>query len=222
MSDELVKRIISSVILIPITLYIVIQGSNLFNLFLITSLFLSCREWFLIVNKKIYYFLGFLFLLFSYLSIYSIRNNFGESSLNFFLIIFLICVLTDIGGYIFGKLFKGPKLTKISPKKTYSGMIGSFIFSIVGLFIFVNYSIYLDFKSLEFDLNFFFFVLLISSISQLGDITISYFKRLSNINDTGNIIPGHGGILDRTDGMIFSYPFAYLLLKFNLLLWKKK
>ena len=120
------------------------------------------------------------------------------------------------GGYIFGKLFKGPKLTKISPKKTYSGMVGGFIFPLLFSLIYLKFSNKFDFK-LGIDVNLYLInVFLISGISQIGDITISYFKRLSKVKDTGKIIPGHGGILDRIDGMIFAFPFAFILLKFNL------
>ena len=117
-----------------------------------------------------------------------------------------ICVSTDIGGYVFGKLFKGPKLTKFSPNKTYAGMFGGFFLSIVSVIIFpfFNYNI------MQF--NDFLFVIGISSVSQIGDIIISYFKRLSKIKDTGKIIPGHGGLLDRVDGMIFAFPFAFIII----------
>ena len=135
-------------------------------------------------------------------------------------------ILTDIGGYIFGKVFKGPKLTKISPKKTYSGVIGSFILSVVGSLIFIEYfgnlknSIYLNYISFEpygINLNLFvlFFILISSLTSQLGDLIVSYFKRIAKIKDTGKILPGHGGLLDRIDGVVFNVPFVYLLLKFG-------
>ena len=131
------------------------------------------------------------------------------------MLVVIISVSTDIGGYVFGNIFKGPKLTKISPKKTYSGVIGSFLLSL----IFTN--LFLDFLSnvetFEFTKKMFLFILLISLVSQIGDIIISYFKRKSKIKDTGTIIPGHGGILDRIDGMIFALPFSYVFfLNFNL------
>ena len=122
--------------------------------------------------------------------------------------VLIVCVSTDIGGYIFGKVFKGPKLTKISPKKTYSGVIGGYLMSIIIYYLFINLN-YGD----EINFNDFVFILLISTISQLGDITISYFKRLSKIKDTGKILPGHGGLLDRIDGMIFAFPSAYIIFK---------
>jgi phosphatidate cytidylyltransferase len=120
-------------------------------------------------------------------------------------------VATDIGGYIFGKLFKGPKLTKLSPNKTYAGMIGGFFLSL----IFLSFS--LQYFEMTFTINWLFFALLVSSVSQLGDIIISYFKRLSKIKDTGKIIPGHGGLLDRVDGMIFAFPFSYIAILLGVL-----
>ena len=136
--------------------------------------------------------------------------------MNFFLFIILICISTDIGGYTFGKAFKGPKLTNISPNKTYSGMLGSFLLSILVSILFIKYSYQLNFDYYKLDLYLYLVIILVSGVSQIGDLIISYFKRLSNIKDTGKLIPGHGGILDRTDGMIFAFPFTYLLLKLNL------
>ena len=131
---------------------------------------------------------------------------------------FLICVSTDIGGYIFGKIFKGPKLTKFSPNKTYSGMFGAYFLSILIVLYFLNEKLIFLNKN---ENSFFYslvFILIVSTISQFGDILISYFKRLSNIKDTGKIIPGHGGLLDRVDGMIFAFPSSYLILSTNLFL----
>ena len=158
-------------------------------------------------NKKPYYLPGLLFLILSFYSAHLIRLNDGNN-LEFFLYILIVCVSTDIGGYIFGKIFKGPKLIKISPNKTYSGVIGGYLMSIILYYLFIT----LNYGN-EINSNDFIFVLLISTISQLGDITISYFKRLSKIKDTGKILPGHGGLLDRIDGMIFAFPAAYIILK---------
>ena len=124
-------------------------------------------------------------------------------------------MLTDIGGYIFGKVFKGPKLTKISPNKTFSGMIGGYVLSTIFITIYFNNYNFSIFDNLENqNLNNFIFIFTISTISQIGDIFISYFKRKSKIKDTGKIIPGHGGLLDRIDGMIFAFPSAYLIFIF--------
>ena len=118
------------------------------------------------------------------------------------------CILTDLGGYFFGKIFKGPKLTKLSPNKTFSGMLGGYIFSIFFLILINNFNILVVSNSMLFNII---FIFITSSISQIGDILISFFKRLSKVKDTGNIIPGHGGILDRIDGMIFAFPSSYII-----------
>ena len=127
----------------------------------------------------------------------------------FFLYIISICFFTDIGGYVFGKIIGGKKLSKISPNKTISGTLGSFILSIFPLIFFINFN-YLD---LELNLKNTIFCLLISLISQLGDLFISFIKRKAEIKDTGNLLPGHGGFLDRLDGIIFAVPFSYILIK---------
>ena len=164
-------------------------------------------------KNKNYYFIGIMFLIISFLSIYAL-NNFTNSKINF-LFVLLICVSTDIGGYIFGNIFKGPKLTSISPKKTYSGVLGGYVFSILFTFFFLNTN-YFFLEKPDLSFKMLILILLISSVSQLGDIVVSYFKRLSNIKDTGKIIPGHGGLLDRTDGMLFAFPFSYIILSTNL------
>ena len=128
----------------------------------------------------------------------------------FFLYVISICFFTDIGGYFFGKTFGGKKLTKISPNKTISGTIGSFIFSIIPLIIIFN----TNFLDLEFNINNILFSLLVSLVSQLGDLFVSYLKRNAEVKDTGKILPGHGGVLDRVDGIIFAVPFSYFLINF--------
>ena len=206
------KRIYSSIILTPLSLFIIIEGSIIFNIFVFLCAIIAIFEW-LKMNSNIFLKIsGLLFIIFSFYSIHQIRNINDTDNLHYFLIIFSICVASDIGGFVIGNIFKGPKLTMISPKKTYSGMIGSFIFSILLIYILSNFI--LNYKE-KFDLNFYFFVILVSAISQLGDLTISFFKRKSNLKDTGNLIPGHGGILDRLDGMIFVFPITYI---FNYLI----
>ena len=123
-----------------------------------------------------------------------------------FFIILSITISTDVGGFVFGKIFKGKKFSKISPKKTYSGIIGSYIISfIVTYFLFKNY---LELTDLII------FILIISTSSQIGDLLISSLKRNANIKDTGNILPGHGGLLDRFDGLILAIPIGLILSKF--------
>ena len=159
-------------------------------------------------QKKKYNLLGIFFLVLSFFTIYKLRNDFSGE---YFYLLFVtaICVATDLGGFLFGKLIKGPKLTKISPNKTYSGVMGSFVLTILCVYVFL---LIINNNSLLINFEIIFFSIIVSAISQLGDIIISYFKRVSKIKDTGNIIPGHGGLLDRIDGMIFAYPFSYLII----------
>ena len=209
MSLEFIKRILSSIILFPLTFFIIVEGSFIFLTFITIGFFISIFEWNNMSKKKKYNKIGFIFLFFSFLCIYNLGINSDDNYLPL-LFIFFVCISTDIGGYFFGKLFKGPKLTKYSPNKTFTGMIGSFIFSIISMFIFINI-----FSEPNFSVKLMIFTIMISLISQLGDIIISYFKRKSNIKDTGKIIPGHGGLLDRIDGMIFAFPFSYILILIN-------
>jgi phosphatidate cytidylyltransferase len=157
---------------------------------------------FLIFNIITFCYIFFIFCSFSY----ELHKSQGS---HFFLYIISICFFTDIGGYVVGKIIGGKKLSKISPNKTISGTIGSFIFSIFPLILFLNID-YLDF-TLNF--NNILYCLIISLVSQLGDLFISFLKRKAKIKDTGKILPGHGGVLDRVDGIIFAVPFSYLLLK---------
>ena len=204
-SRELQKRILSSIILFPIAYYFILSGSFYLIFFTIICFLVSIYEWNKMVKKKKFKFLGSLFLIISFYTFYEISVGY------FWIYVLLVCVSTDIGGYIFGKLFKGPKLTKISPNKTYSGMIGGYVLSLLTLKLFLN--IYDNNLNVEW----FIVTILISSVSQIGDIIISYFKRLSKLKNTGKIIPGHGGLLDRIDGMIFAFPIFYLIKLTNYL-----
>ena len=210
MEKELQKRILTSIIIIPISLFFIIKGSVFFILFLVILFFIASLEWMKIVKKIEFKLLGIFFLFFSFYSVYFIRNI----DLSIFFLVFLICIATDIGGYVFGKIFKGPKITKISPNKTYSGMIGGFLLSIVLTYFFIEkYSSFWIEQNFAKNLTLLLIIFFISSVSQIGDLIISYFKRLSKIKNTGNILPGHGGLLDRIDGMIFAFPFVFLIFK---------
>ena len=200
MSKEFIKRFISSIILLPLAFYFIIQGSFWLIFFTVICFIVSCFEWRMMSKKKFYSIYGILFLIFSFYTFYELSTEL----IGVFYVI-IICSSTDIGGYVFGKIFKGPKLTKISPKKTYTGMIGGYFLSLISLSVIVSFTDY-ETRSILFLLT-----ILISTVSQLGDIIISYFKRLSKIKNTGKLIPGHGGILDRIDGMIFAFPFYYLI-----------
>jgi len=120
----------------------------------------------------------------------------------------LVAILSDIGGFVFGKIFKGKKLTKISPNKTISGSIGSFVFSLFLIPFFYEMIMKNHFLMLIL------ITIVISLISQLGDLFISYLKRKAKVKNTSNILPGHGGFLDRIDGIIFAVPAGILLFNF--------
>ena len=197
--SDFIKRMLSSIILLPIALYFMLMGSFYLIFLIIVCLLVSFFEWNKMTKKLSHKLLGFIFLIFSFFSFYQLAIDYV------ILIPFFICVATDIGGYVFGKIFKGPKLTKISPNKTYAGMIGGYFLSI--LFI----SLYFDYINHKVTITLFVTTILISSVSQIGDIIISYFKRLSKVKNTGSLIPGHGGLLDRIDGMIFAFPIYYLV-----------
>ena len=152
---------------------------------------------FLIISNSLFIFYISLFSI-----IFFILNNFVQ--LKFLLFVILLgCVASDLGGYIFGKFFKGPRLTKISPNKTYSGAIGSLVSTIVLVHIFFSYFISLN------NLQIIIIGSMTSIFCQLGDLLFSYLKRKAKIKDTGNILPGHGGILDRIDSYIFTPSLIY-------------
>ena len=208
MIKELEKRLFSSLILIPIAIFFIIQGS-IFFIFFLSILFIACSyEWLkMSKNNDLLKFLGIIFLLFSFYAAFEIREYKNYKS---FLFIVIVCIFTDIGGYIFGKIFKGPKLTKISPNKTYAGVFGSFLLSLIAGLIYLNYFGKKEITNSD-NLIIFLLILFISLISQIGDLVISYFKRKAKLKDTGKILPGHGGLLDRIDGLIFVFPTIYIL-----------
>ena len=221
MKLELITRILSTLILIPIALFFIVKGSFFFNFFIIVMLLITFYEWHFLSYKKNYYLPGFIFIVFSFYTFYFIGNQGDTGNLFYriyFFLILLTCVATDIGGYVFGKIFKGPKITKISPNKTYAGMIGGFVLSIISASLYFDNLSFLSLSQSkgEMGAQIFFIVLSISFISQVGDLVISFFKRKSKIKNTGKIIPGHGGLLDRIDGMIFAFPYSFLLMKFVL------
>ena len=208
-NKELQKRILSSIILIPVSFFFIIQGSLIFIFFLSLIFLAASFEWFKMTkNRDLLRVFGLFFLFFSFFSAIYLRQH---SGLSFFILLIIICIFTDTGGYIFGKTFKGPRLTKISPKKTYSGVIGSFLISLLFGLIYIKY---LGQKTkIIFETDPIFIILLIlfiSLVSQIGDLIISYFKRKAKLKDTGKILPGHGGFLDRIDGIIFVMPITYL------------
>lgn len=213
--NYLAKRIMTSFALIFIV-YISFQNSLILFLLLFFIVNFSLYEFNSILKnifeKSLNYFLSF-FLFLIYISSFVVilwfhlTSNENSQILSIILLL-LICVSTDIGGFVFGKLIGGKKFTKISPNKTYSGIFGSFIFSII-----FGYSFsYFYSESLSFEINVLILIILISFISQLGDLFISFLKRKARIKDSGAILPGHGGVLDRIDGILLALPIGILLV----------
>ena len=217
MKKELTKRIITSIILIAIVLNCLFIN-NFSWLFLLLIVSFICWIEFINLNKKIWkrktiiilpIILSFLFLLLFIYTAYIFRIERGAAG-----IIFVLgdCVFSDIGGYIIGKSIGGKKLTKISPNKTISGSFGSFLFSLFPLGIFMFLNLQLVFQEFNPSEKYILYCLLVSLSCQLGDLIISYFKRLAKVKDTGKILPGHGGMLDRIDGVIFAIPTTMLII----------
>ena len=219
MSVVLKKRIITSILLISL-----LTVMFLYSFIMITALIIIAVivwiEFYALISKilttdtikdKFFRFLykgmSLLYLSLLVYFIFSIESRYPNLKI-YFLYSVLVSILSDIGGLVFGKTFKGRKLTKISPNKTISGSIGSFIFSLLLVPFF-----YIELAKYEF-LTLIIITITISLISQLGDLFISYLKRKAKVKDTSDILPGHGGFLDRTDGIIFAIPMGIML--FNL------
>ena len=218
MTRELFSRILTSFVLFLI-IYLMFIDNFLLIIFLSIIFIISYHEFYHLIilikkNLKLNYFnfifyniLSFFYLFFFTIIVYSslIREN-NEKILIFFIL--FICILTDIGGIFFGKLIGGKKLTKISPNKTIAGSIGGFILSLLSLLIFLthtsNYSL----------LNLSILVIITSFFSQIGDLIVSFLKRNAKVKDTGKILPGHGGLLDRIDGILLGLPAGIIIYNF--------
>ena len=221
-SKELNKRILTSIPLI-VLLGFSFYSSNVLIIMLVLTSLISFLEFNNLTSKifkkndfksNIYKLLvnmlSIVFLIiFSLLMFLFITN---ENLKLFISFLFSICILSDIGGLVFGKIFKGKKLTKISPSKTISGSIGSFILSLftVPIFYFLFNDKFLSIFSATL------MAILVSLFCQLGDLFISFMKRKAKVKDTGNILPGHGGILDRIDGMLLALPLGIIILEIYL------
>ena len=214
--SNLSKRILTSLIIFPLSIFFIFKGGNLLLLFLFTVFVVANYELFLAFNKRITILCLDLVLILSLFSIYYLRES-GEVSSKLLIWVIILCVCSDIGGYVFGKTFKWKKITEISPNKTLSGVLGSFIFSLFSLFIVENVS-FTSSAFIQFlEPKFFFLAIIFSLVAQIGDLTISFFKRLEDVKDMGKILPGHGGIFDRIDGLMFVVILAFLLIQFNII-----
>ena len=210
--NNLQKRILTSIIILPISIFFILKGGNYIVSFLYAILILGNFEAFSAFKRKLSIIIIDVILVMALLAVLHLRNDTASS---FFLLLWIIIltIFSDIGGYIFGKTFRGKKISKISPNKTISGIIGSFIFSVLSVF-FISFTISLM-SGLENNFfikpKYFIIALFFSFAAQLGDLFISYFKRLEKLKDTGKILPGHGGIFDRIDGLMFVVILAYIL-----------
>ena len=215
MSSELYKRIITSIFLLFILLMMLLKDYILLSLTVVISLIV----WFEFNNifTKIFkktkkeisfkrFFASLIVLIYLFIFDILLISNFLNENKIICLFVLSICICTDIGGLLFGKIFKGKKLIKISPNKTRSGSIGSFILSLLFMILFFKLDIL--------NLNLFDLVVLtifVSLFSQIGDLLISYLKRKGKIKNTGHILPGHGGFLDRVDGILLGVPVGLVL-----------
>ena len=218
MKSELLSRILTSAILLPILFY-VITYSKIYLIALLGFFYLlSIYE--IIKNTKnlSFIFLVSFFLILPFYSFYFLRGS-TDYALVTLIWILTSTFLSDIGGYIFGKIFKGKKLISISPNKTISGAIGSIILSSLSLVLINSFQISFFNKILInfYELKFLIFTILISIVCQLGDIFVSFLKRKIKIKNISNLLPGHGGILDRIDGLIFVLIFCLILKLFALI-----
>ena len=209
---ELNKRLVTAIPLFLILYfslisYLILSVILLFTVFI---LFYEFNSIFLKIFKKrnLIHFVLILsiliYLIFFSLSILLFLGSEKNDNTSIFLFLISISISTDLGGYIFGKIFKGKKLTTISPNKTYSGVIGSFILSLTISEFF--------FKNIDININYLLLTVIISTISQIGDLLISLLKRKAKIKDTGSFLPGHGGLLDRLDGILLALPIGLIII----------
>ena len=218
MTKELQNRIFTSFILIFVLVVCLFLNKFSWLILVIIASIISYVEFNNLLkkiwkkNKLSKYLINLIFFIYLLFFIYSAFQTY-QNLLTGLIFVLMICIFSDIGGYTVGKIIGGKKLTKISPNKTISGSIGSFVFSLVPLVIYLL--IYENTNNNDFKISnialFIFLSLSISFICQLGDLLISYFKRKAKVKDTGSLLPGHGGMLDRIDGIMFGITAAFII-----------
>ena len=203
------KRFYTSIVLLSI-IFLIFKFNIILVYFLIILGIFSILEFMdvtkrLSINLFLLYFINFIFIFYVFifcLNFFLFSNLPGLKII--LLILLLACVASDIGGFIFGKIFRGPKLTKISPNKTYSGAFGSIILSLTTVLFLTYYFVQLI------DLKIVIVAIMTSIFCQIGDLIFSFLKRKARLQDTGKILPGHGGILDRLDGILLGVPLGFV------------
>jgi len=218
MYRELINRIATSLLLIPILIYSSYYSGFYFIIFL-SLIYLICFYEIIKNTKNLLFNVSSnIILIFSLFSFYYLR---GDSNYSLIIMYWILVAtfLSDIGGYVFGRILKGKKLTKISPNKTYSGSIGSVIFAIGSIpLLNMLQKMFFNENLINFyQLKYLLLTILISIICQLGDLYVSFWKRKINIKNISNILPGHGGVLDRIDGLIFVLIFSFAINKIGLI-----
>ena len=218
MNRDLLYRIATSLALLPILIFCLHYSGLYFTIFLGLVYLLSFYE--IIKNTKnlLFNLISNAILIFAFYSFYQLRGESNYSLINIYWIL-STTFFSDIGGYTVGKLFKGKKITKISPNKTYSGLVGSFFFSTLSIPLINLFQIFFyDLNIINFyQLKYLLLAILISIVCQLGDLYVSFWKRKINIKDISKILPGHGGVLDRIDGLIFVLIFIFIVEKIGII-----
>ncbi|HIF62098.1 MAG TPA: phosphatidate cytidylyltransferase [Candidatus Pelagibacter sp.] len=219
MKKELEKRIITSFLLFFLLIFCIFVSWPIYLISVLVVCVVSLNEIVYLISiiekntsnknlKKKWIPFRFISFLYIFLLFFIATASLYEEGVLFVFFILLICIFSDVGGYVIGKTIGGKKLTKISPKKTISGSIGSFFSSVTPLLLFNNF----DQHEYSYSINNFLLCLELSLVCQLGDIFVSYIKRKAKVKDSGKFLPGHGGLLDRIDGIIFALPFAWFYL----------
>ena len=210
-------RLITSCILIPFSICVLLLGGIYLSFFSLIILFIGIYE----ILKVFKNFKSKIFLIFTLIiSLYALNFLANENYRSAYMLYFaiLVCIGSDIGGFVFGKIIKGKKLTRISPNKTFSGVFGAYIFSFLFLFIFNTYFLKTVHESINvsliYGINEILVTIIFSTLAQLGDLSISYLKRIDKIKDTGKIFPGHGGLFDRIDSLMFVIIVSYIFYLF--------
>lgn len=210
-------RLITSCILIPFSICVLLLGGIYLSFFSLIILFIGIYE----ILKVFKNFKSKIFLIITLIiSLYALNFLANENYRSAYMLYFaiLVCIGSDIGGFVFGKIIKGKKLTRISPNKTFSGVFGAYIFSFLFLFIFNTYFLKTVHESINvsliYGINEILVTIIFSTLAQLGDLSISYLKRIDKIKDTGKIFPGHGGLFDRIDSLMFVIIVSYIFYLF--------